>query len=114
MPPASRRIEDLPLLRGDGRYTGDYAKRDVLHAHWFENVYVYAADDLELLQFFLSRRRNHRQDEYGGVLANRTRLLREVIEDTKDAIGDTCAVAVRITIDEMSGPDGHLRLVRGA
>ena len=33
-------------------------------------------------------------------------LLREVIEDTKDAIGDTCAVAVRITIDEMSGPDG--------
>ena len=72
----------------------------------FDIIYVYAADDLELLQFFLSRRRNHRDDEYGGVLANRTRLLREVIEDTKDAVGDTCAVAVRITIDEMSGPDG--------
>ena len=72
----------------------------------FDIIYVYAADDLELLQFFLSRRRNHREDEYGGVLANRTRLLREVIEDTKDAVGDTCAVAVRITIDEMSGPDG--------
>lgn len=72
----------------------------------FDIIYVYAADDLELLQFFLSRRRNHRQDEYGGALANRTRLLREVIADTKDAVGDTCAVAVRITIDEMSGPDG--------
>jgi dimethylamine/trimethylamine dehydrogenase len=72
----------------------------------FDIIYIYAADDLELLQFFLSRRRNQRDDEYGGVLANRTRLLREVIEDTKDAVGDTCAVAVRITIDEMSGPDG--------
>jgi dimethylamine/trimethylamine dehydrogenase len=72
----------------------------------FDIVYVYAADDLELLQFFLSRRRNHRDDEYGGPLANRARLLREVIADTKDAVGDTCAVVVRLTIDEMSGPDG--------
>ena len=72
----------------------------------FDIVYVYAADDLELLQFFLSRRRNHRTDDYGGALANRARLLREVIEDTKDAIGDTCAVLVRLTVDEMAGPDG--------
>ena len=72
----------------------------------FDIVYVYAADDLELLQFFLSRRRNHRGDEYGGPLANRARLLREVIADTRDAIGDTCAVVVRMTIDEMAGPDG--------
>lgn len=72
----------------------------------FDIVYVYAADDLELLQYFLSRRRNHRTDEYGGSLENRTRLLREVINDTKDAIGDSCAVVVRLTIDELSGPDG--------
>lgn len=72
----------------------------------FDIVYVYAADDLELLQYFLSRRRNHRCDEYGGPLENRIRLLREVIEDTKDAVGDTCAVVVRLTIDELSGPDG--------
>ena len=72
----------------------------------FDIVYVYAADDLELLQYFLSRRRNHRTDEYGGPLENRVQLLREVIEDTKDAVGDTCAVVVRLTIDELSGPDG--------
>jgi len=72
----------------------------------FDIVYVYAADDLELLQFFLSRRRNHRIDEYGGSLENRVRLLREVIEDTKDAVGDKCGVVVRYTIDELSGPDG--------
>lgn len=72
----------------------------------FDIIYVYAADDLELLQFFLSRRRNHRVDEYGGSLENRVRLLREVIEDTKDAVGDTCGVVVRYTIDELAGPDG--------
>jgi dimethylamine/trimethylamine dehydrogenase len=79
----------------------------------FDIIYVYAADDLELLQFFLSRRRNHRYDEYGGSLENRVRLLREVIEDTKDAVGDQCAVAVRYTIDEFSGPDGLVSALEG-
>src|SRR5579871_958393 len=79
----------------------------------FDIIYVYAADDLELLQFFLSRRRNHRTDEYGGSLENRTRLLREVIEETKEAVGDSCAVAVRYTIDEFSGPDGLVSSVEG-
>jgi len=79
----------------------------------FDIVYVYAADDLELLQFFLSRRRNHRTDEYGGSLENRVRLLREVIEDTKDAVGAHCAVAVRFTIDELSGEDGIRAHVEG-
>jgi dimethylamine/trimethylamine dehydrogenase len=79
----------------------------------FDIVYVYAADDLELLQYFLSRRRNHRTDEYGGSLENRTRLLREVIQDTKDAVGDTCAVVVRFTVDELSGPDGIIASEEG-
>jgi hypothetical protein len=30
---------------------------------------------------------NTRSDEYGGSLENRTRLIREMIEDTKDAVG---------------------------
>jgi dimethylamine/trimethylamine dehydrogenase len=33
-------------------------------------------------------------------------LFREVIEDTKDAVGDTCGVVVRFATDEMMGPDG--------
>ena len=104
----------MPATYGLEATTEDLERVVVMHVEaakravqaGFDIIYIYAADDLELLQFFLSRRRNHRDDEYGGVLANRTRLLREVIEDTKDAVGDTCAVAVRITIDEMSGPDG--------
>ena len=71
----------------------------------FDIVYVYAGHDYLPFQF-LSARTNRRLDAYGGPLANRTRLLREMIEDTKDAIGDTCAVAVRLAVDELHGPHG--------
>jgi dimethylamine/trimethylamine dehydrogenase len=72
----------------------------------FDIVYVYAAHELSLPGHFLSRRYNHRSDEYGGSLENRVRLLREVIEDTKEAIGDRCGVVVRFAVDEMLGSDG--------
>ena len=49
---------------------------------------------------------NDRTDEYGGSLENRVRFLRELIEDTKEAVGDTCAVAVRFAVDELLGEDG--------
>ena len=69
-------------------------------------IYVYAGHDSTLLMHFLQRRRNQRSDEYGGTLENRVRLFREVLEETKDAVGDTCAVAVRLAVDELLGPDG--------
>ncbi len=72
----------------------------------FDIVYVYAGHDMTTLMHFLMADRNDRMDEYGGSLENRVRLMREVIEDTKEAIGDTCAVAVRLAVDEMRGPSG--------
>jgi len=72
----------------------------------FDVVYAYAGHDLGTVQHFLSRRHNARGDEYGGNVANRSRLLRELVEDTKEAVGDRCAVAVRISVDELLGPDG--------
>ena len=72
----------------------------------FDIVYVYASHDLSLPVHFLQRRKNDRTDEYGGSLENRVRLLREVIEDTKNAVGDRCAVAVRLGVDELLGPNG--------
>ena len=47
-----------------------------------------------------------RNDEYGGSLENRVRLLREMVEDTREAVGDTCAVAVRFSVDELMGELG--------
>jgi dimethylamine/trimethylamine dehydrogenase len=72
----------------------------------FDLVYVYGAHGFGTAQHFLSRRTNQRTDEYGGSLENRARLLKELIEDTKDAIGDSCAVPVRLLVDEMLGDGG--------
>jgi dimethylamine/trimethylamine dehydrogenase len=72
----------------------------------FDIVYVYAGHDLALPMHFLQRRRNNRTDEYGGSLENRARLLRELIEETKEAVGDSCGVAVRFAVDEEMGAAG--------
>ncbi|WP_371933243.1 oxidoreductase [Ruegeria discodermiae] len=72
----------------------------------FDIVYVYAGHGMTLAQHFLLPHMNSRSDEYGGSLENRVRLTRELLEDTRDAVGDTCAIALRFAIDEMQGPDG--------
>ena len=72
----------------------------------FDIIYVYAGHGLSLPMHFLQSRYNRRTDEYGGNLVNRTRLLRELIEDTKEAVGHDCAVAVRFAVDELRLADG--------
>ena len=69
----------------------------------FDIIYVYASHDY-LIQNFLSSKRNFRSDEYGGSVENRARILRELIEEVKNAVGDTCAIAVRFCAD-----DGYAR-----
>jgi dimethylamine/trimethylamine dehydrogenase len=71
----------------------------------FDIVYVYAGHAYLPAQF-ISRRFNKRTDEYGGSLENRVRLIKEMIADTKDAIGDTCAVVIRFSMDELVGEPG--------
>ena len=64
----------------------------------FDIVYVYPTHGY-LLAEFLSRSLNDRSDEYGGSLENRARLFREVLEETRAAVGDRCAIAVRFSAD---------------
>ena len=64
----------------------------------FDIVYVYATHHY-LLAHFLSAETNTRSDEYGGSLENRVRLVRELIEETREAVGDRCAVAIRFSAD---------------
>ena len=71
----------------------------------FDIVYVYATHHY-LLSHFLSAKTNTRTDEYGGSLENRVRLVGELIEETKDAVGDSCAVAVRFSADQGGEGDG--------
>ncbi|MBT8203388.1 MAG: NAD(P)-binding protein, partial [Acidimicrobiia bacterium] len=75
----------------------------------FDIVYVYAGHNLGGLHHFLSPRYNQRTDAYGGSLENRMRLLREILEDTREEASGAAAVACRITVDELIGDAGISR-----
>jgi len=102
-PVQTRRMdkEDIRHLR---RWHREAALRARLAG--FDIVYCYAAHGMTVPIQFILKRYNDRTDEYGGSLENRVRLFRELIEDTKEAVGDTCAVAVRFGVDELLGEDG--------
>jgi dimethylamine/trimethylamine dehydrogenase len=102
--PVQARAMDLADIRDYRRWhrTAALRARDA----GFNIVVVYSGHDGTLPTYFLSKRHNQRTDEYGGSLENRLRLFRELIEETKDAVGDTMAVVVRFAVDEMMGADG--------
>lgn len=112
-------VVSLPILSGHPSQTRAMDKADIRDLRrWHRNaalrakkaefdiVYVYATHGY-LLANFIDPRINTRGDEYGGNLENRLRLTRELIEETKDAIGDRCAIAVRFKADEAVVPDGQ-------
>ena len=72
----------------------------------FDIIYVYAGHSMTLAHHFMLPELNTRNDEYGGSLENRVRLTRELLEETKDAVGDTCGIAFRFAVDELKGKDG--------
>ena len=111
-------LDSRPNIAGDPYQTRAMDKQDIRNLRkWhrdaalraktagFDIVYVYATHGY-LLSNFLSAQTNNRTDEYGGSLENRVRLVREIIEDTKEAVGDRCAVAVRFSAEEGGGGDG--------
>jgi dimethylamine/trimethylamine dehydrogenase len=72
----------------------------------YDVIYVYSGHNLSMLHHFLSRRYNQRTDSYGGSVANRARLLAEVLEDTREECAGRAAVACRLTVDEGVGDAG--------
>ena len=61
----------------------------------FTGVQIHAAHGY-LLSQFLSPRSNLRTDEYGGVLANRARVLLAVVASVRAAVGPDFPVAVKL------------------
>jgi dimethylamine/trimethylamine dehydrogenase len=102
-PVQTRRMdkEDIRNVRKWHRDAASRAKRA-----GFDIVYCYAAHGMTAAIQFILKRFNDRTDEYGGSLENRVRFFRELIEETKDAVGDACAVAVRFAVDELLGEAG--------
>ncbi len=102
--PVQARMMDRSDIKSVRRWHVDAALR--AKKAGFDIIYVYAGHDMTLLMHFISKRHNTRTDEYGGPFENRIRLFREILEETKDAVGDTCAIAVRFAVDELMGSAG--------
>ena len=102
--PKQARAMDKTDIREFRRWHREAARR--AKRAGFDIIYVYAGHRMTLTQHFLLPEFNDRIDEYGGSLENRTRLIRELLEETREEVGDTCAVAFRFAVDEMMGADG--------
>ena len=68
----------------------------------FNIVYVYACHTYLLAQY-LDPRVNQRDDDYGGLQENRSRLYREIVAETRDILGDKAALATRIEVMDEDG-----------
>ncbi|HET7757157.1 MAG TPA: FAD-dependent oxidoreductase [Steroidobacteraceae bacterium] len=66
----------------------------------FDIVYVYAGMGYLPYEFLLPEW-NLRTDAYGGPVRNRVRLVRELLEATGEALQGRCAVALRISLEEL-------------
>jgi dimethylamine/trimethylamine dehydrogenase len=118
MPSATMPVQSQPMDRRDIRAFRRWHREAALRAMRadFDIVYVYPSHGY-LVSEFLSRSLNDRSDEYGGSLENRLRLAHELIEETKEAVGHRCAVAVRFSADghgdeHLSAEEAHHALER--
>jgi 2,4-dienoyl-CoA reductase-like NADH-dependent reductase (Old Yellow Enzyme family) len=83
--------EDIERVRGqfvDAAYRGVQAGAQIIEFHAAHGY---------LLHNFLSNRTNRRKDAYGGTLEKRTRFIREILEQTRERVGDDAVMSVRIS-----------------
>jgi 2,4-dienoyl-CoA reductase-like NADH-dependent reductase (Old Yellow Enzyme family)/thioredoxin reductase len=72
----------------------------------FDGVEIHGAHGY-LVSQFLSPLSNHRQDDYGGSLENRSRFLLEIIRDARSKVGKYYPLWCRLSAMEM-GVDGGI------
>ena len=99
--PVQARAMDLDDIRALRRWFVTAARR--CKTAGFDLICLYGAHGFGIFQHFLSRATNQRTDEYGGSLENRSRFAREVIADMRNAVGDTMALTLRVSLDESIG-----------
>jgi dimethylamine/trimethylamine dehydrogenase len=100
--PLHARAMDLSDIRNLRKWWRDAATR--ARKAGFDIINVDANFSTIAFQFLSPR--NQRNDAYGGSLKNRARLLRELIEETREGVQDACAISVRLIVDELCGEVG--------
>ena len=81
---------------------GDAAERSLEAG--FDGVQIHGAHGY-LISQFLSKAANKREDDYGGSLENRMRLLVEVYDEIRSRVGKDVPVLLKMNSDDFS-PDG--------
>ncbi|MGB7086466.1 MAG: alkene reductase, partial [Phormidesmis sp.] len=100
--PRALKTEEIPGIVEDYRQAAENAK-----AAGFDGVEVHSANGY-LLDEFLQSKSNQREDQYGGSLENRTRLLKEVVEAVL-TVWPASRVGVKLSpngsFNDMGAPD---------
>ncbi|WP_417566447.1 NADH:flavin oxidoreductase [Marinobacter sp.] len=73
----------------------------------FDGIEIHGANGY-LLNQFLSTHFNRREDEYGGPMENRLRLLVEVVRAVREAVGEGFTVGIRLSQGTVTDPDYQL------
>ena len=97
--PVNAREMDKEDIRNLRKWFRQAARRSKIAG--FDIICLYGAHGFGAIQHFLSRSTNHRIDEYGGSLENRSRLMKELTEEVMDEVGDTMAVSIRLSLQEI-------------
>lgn len=79
----------------------------IAHRSNFDGVEVHCAHSY-LLNQFISPMSNHRVDEYGGSTENRVRIVREIIEGIRVALGRGFPISVRLETEEGRAEGIHI------
>ena len=72
----------------------------------FDVVTIYVSHGITVFTDFLSPYLNKRNDEYGGNIMNRVRLLRETLEEVLEEAKGKCAVAIRYGVGDKDNSTG--------
>ena len=97
--PVNAREMDKEDIRNLRKWFRQAARRSKIAG--FDIICLYGAHGFGAIQHFLSRSTNHRIDEYGGSLEIRSRLMKELTEEVMDEVGDTMAVSIRLSLQEL-------------
>lgn len=72
----------------------------------FDGVEIHAAHHY-LLHEFLSPYFNKRTDEYGGCFENRCRLLLEIVDAVRAAVGKDYPISIRVSAEDYMGDESY-------
>ncbi|MGD9915980.1 MAG: NAD(P)-binding protein [Rhizobiaceae bacterium] len=96
--PVQARTVDREDIRNIRRWFRNAVRRG--QTAGFDLICLYGAHGFGIFQHFLSRATNQRSDEYGGSLENRSRFVREVIEEAREETRGEVALTLRLSLHE--------------